>query len=369
MKNIKINSFVIDFNEPLSEFEYNHVRFDGCPNVNNRYLLSKIDYRKNSTLDKNPKRIEVIYEGNKRFAYDTVFNSFTEYFYRVIASDPFGATATSEWLLLRSPEGVPKDYVDLKYLNAQVVSGYQIKVLNMSNFCYYCDSMNRMNRIFNGIIHRFILVVEEFNSDLNQYDGLKNVTFYCDTVCFAELLPTKNAQVYDETIFSEDFDPNANVLLIETKPVTKYLLAVQICTEHGGCTISDFKPFTTNEEAPTGVAAPDATERTATSLRLTWKPPKNSNGNVTGYILRLIDSVNSENAIYFGLNLEYLYENLKSFTTYTFSLEACNRIGCSRSPQSSFTTSEMAPLSVMVPLVVNVDTSIKLKKKNFFKSN
>ncbi len=92
-------------------------------------------------------------------------------------------------------------------------------------------------------------------------------------------------------------------------------------------------------------------------MRLVWQPPKNSNGNVTGYILRLIDSVNSENAIYFGLNLEYLYENLKSFTTYTFSLEACNRIGCNRSPQSSFTTSEMAPLSVMVPAVVNVDTS------------
>ena len=53
---------------------------------------------------------------------------------------------------------------------------------------------------------------------------------------------------------------------------------------------------------------------------------------------------------------------MKSFTTYTFSLEACNRIGCSRSPFVSFTTSEMAPLSVSVPLVVSVtSTSIILK--------
>lgn len=257
MKNIKINGFIIDFNEPLSDFEYNNVRFDGCPNVNDRYLLSKIDYRKNATLDKNPKRVEVIYEGNDRFAYDTMFNSFTEYFYRVIASDQFGATAVSEWLLLRSPEGTPNDYVDLKYLNAQIVSGYQIKVANMSNYCYYCDSMNRINRIFNGIIHRFILVVQQFDTDINQYIGLKNVTFYCDTVCFAKLLPTKNKNVYAENIFVKDFDFNAEELLIETKPVTKYLLGVQICTENGGCTISDFKPLLTNEEAPTGVAAPE----------------------------------------------------------------------------------------------------------------
>lgn len=258
MKNIKINGFIIDFNEPLSDFEYNNVRFDGCPNVNNRYLLSKIDYRKNATLDKNPKRVEVIYEGNDRFAYDTMFNSFTEYFYRVIASDQFGATAISEWLLLRSPEGTPNDYVDLKYLNAQIVSGYQIKVVNMSNYCYYCDSTNRINRIFNGIIHRFILVVQQFDTGINQYIELKNVTFYCDTVCFAKLLPTKNTNVFGENIFVEDFDLNAEELLIETKPVTKYLLGVQICTEHGGCKISDFKPLLTNEEAPTGVAAPEA---------------------------------------------------------------------------------------------------------------
>ena len=45
--------------------------------------------------------------------------------------------------------------------------------------------------------------------------------------------------------------------LREPRSVTKYLLGVQICTEHGGCTISDFKPLLTNEEAPTGVAAPE----------------------------------------------------------------------------------------------------------------
>jgi len=54
--------------------------------------------------------------------------------------------------------------------------------------------------------------------------------------------------------------------------------------------------------------------------------------------------------------------NLESQTSYQFSLEACNRIGCSRSGRVEFKTLEMAPLSVNIPEVVSIEAnSIILK--------
>jgi hypothetical protein len=250
MKNIKINGFLINSTDILSTFEYINVRFDGCPNIQNKNILSKLDQTTDvsqTASNQKQSRVDVIYEGKSRFAFDVSFKPFTEYFYRVTASDPFGKSAVSDWFLLRTPEAEPNDYVDLKYLNANVISGYQISVRNISNYCFYCDSNNRKTRVFNGIINNFVLVVKEFSNLTKNFVNLKNVTFYCETVCFQSLVAT-NSKNYPEGLFQAEFDPNANELFIETKPITKYSLAVKICNSIGGCTLSDFLQLTTNEE-------------------------------------------------------------------------------------------------------------------------
>ena len=70
----------------------------------------------------------------------------------------------------------------------------------------------------------------------------------------------------------------------------------------------------------------------------------------------------TESIAYFGLQREFLVTNLKPLSNYTFSLEACNSRGCGRSSKVSFLTGEMAPLSVSLPIIVNItEESIVLK--------
>lgn len=103
MKNIKINGFLINTNDSLSTFDYINVRFDGCPNTSNKLLLNKLDQSNaDSPLTRrNDTRVDTVYLGKSRFMYDTSFKPFTEYFYRVTASDPFGKSAVSDWFLIR----------------------------------------------------------------------------------------------------------------------------------------------------------------------------------------------------------------------------------------------------------------------------
>jgi len=76
----------------------------------------------------------------------------------------------------------------------------------------------------------------------------------------------------------------------------------------------------------------------------------------------MFDQNRTESVLYFGLSTEFLVTNLASHTAYQFSLEVCNRIGCSRSGRVEFTTREMVPISVSVPEVVSIETnSIILK--------
>lgn len=114
--------------------------------------------------------------------------------------------------------------------------------------------------------------------------------------------------------------------------------------------------MTTLGEVPSGVEPPYLISKTSTTLELEWNGPKYSSGNITGYILRqvLSESSNDENIIYFGLVRYFKVTNLKPLTNYTYSVEACNTIGCTRSSRVSFTTSEIAPLKVATPILLNI---------------
>ena len=72
----------------------------------------------------------------------------------------------------------------------------------------------------------------------------------------------------------------------------------------------------------------------------------------------------TEAVIYFGVGNEFTVANLQAFTSYMFSLEACNQIGCSRSSIVAFSTSEMVPLSVSLPTLVSIDSTSMILKWN-----
>lgn len=224
----------------------------------------------------------------------------------------------------------------------------------MTRFCYYCDSYNSIEnyQIFTGIVIRFVLHVNQFNG--SGFLPHTNETFNCETVCL------KNVRYTNKNTYIEAFKPeensNAIQLTVNTNPVTKYELIVSICTITG-CKSSSSVYLKTLEEAPSGLIPPQLKERGSTWLDLIWPVPERPNGNITGYILRKYGENSTESVLYFGLSNGYMVENLISHFEYEFSLEACNRIGCSRSDRTRFKTLEMIPISVSVPEVIDIDTN------------
>lgn len=79
LRNIRINSFLIDFADLNNLVQYKNVRFDGCPR------LEYLNWRERVSLQENESNIEVISENLNYTSMDTNFLPFTEYFYRVVA--------------------------------------------------------------------------------------------------------------------------------------------------------------------------------------------------------------------------------------------------------------------------------------------
>ena len=294
LKNFKINTFPVDFSDLNNIVIYKNVRFDGCSNLKNLHLKKSL-----KNIIYSQEKITTVYEGNLNTnVFDSKFTSFTEYFYRVVAFNSEGSSS-SEWFLLRTPdEEAPLITIDLKYLKAEAVSGYKILVHNMTNFCFYCDSKFNTDELFTGIIQKFVLNVKEFNSSYNDYLFAKNFTFICDTVCFQSIDENSGlkSQYYD--FIKDDYDSNANVLYIETTPITKYSLSVSVCNRLG-CTESENYFLVTLEEAPDGVYAPFLVEKSSESLLLKWEIPKFPSGYITGYILRSINADSEAIVSYF----------------------------------------------------------------------
>lgn len=268
MKNIKINNFPLDFNDLLYIIEYKHVRFDGCPSVKNLELLES------KLFNQHLPRIEIISNTTSvSEAFDSSFNSFTEYFYRVVAVNTQGESASS-WILVRTPEAILENYIDLKYLDASPISGYKILVRKMSNFCYYCDSASQANEVFKGFTNRFVLTINEFTT--SEFTFLRNVTFYCEKTCVKNY-ENSNKNIYNDQTAIKSSDTNSKELLIDTKPITEYELIVSVCTLTG-CTSSKNFYLKTFKEAPTNVNPPVLKKSAFNSLDLTWNKPNNSNG-------------------------------------------------------------------------------------------
>lgn len=266
--------------------------------------------------------------------------------------------------MIRTSEASPNETIDIeKYLVANPISGYKLLVENMINFCQYCNSSTKLNALFTGIITSFVLTIKEVNQTYQDREVTKprNFTFYCETTCVNPLAEGTN--VY-ESVLKDDQDPLSRSLYIDTTPISTYSLVVSVCNSVG---CSSSKPVfrTSLGEVPDGIFAPQLYNRTSDSIYLNWTEPKYPSGVITGYILRLINRTEADNVVvYFGLRREFRITNLRPLTNYSFTLEVCNSIGCARSSQVSYSTAEMAPLSVQTPSVLKITQDMIILKWN-----
>ncbi|CAF0916506.1 unnamed protein product, partial [Brachionus calyciflorus] len=220
-KEIKINRFQIDFFNNKNQVAYKNVRFDGCPDIS-VYIeeVSPLIEIVNETIDK-----EIL---------DTNFSPYTEYFYRATSFNSQGKSS-SEWFLIRTPDGLPEGQVDIqKYINVKVISGYKILVENIRNFCFYCENWSYQTK---GIIKKITLTV--IGSDKEQI-----FEFFCETICFDQSQQKIEQNGFLGNIFKKYEDPRVNRFFIDTKPITQYSLMIGVCN-NAGCISSEFYNLTT----------------------------------------------------------------------------------------------------------------------------
>ena len=115
-----------------------------------------------------------------------------------------------------------------------------------------------------------------------------------------------------------------------------------------GNSTSDWEQVLLLEAIPEGVLPPVIFNITSTSVTLIISRPLVPNGVITMYhIIRN----NITLATIFD-TLSYTVTNLKPFTTYTFSVQACTAVGCQQSEPTTVTTLESRPLNLAPPTIL-----------------
>lgn len=231
LRNVRVNSFLVVFDDSNNLVNYKNVRFDGCPAAS---LITKLN---SSNLDLDS--FKVVYQGQNTTAFDTQFNSFTEYFYRVVASNSQGESA-SEWLLIRTPEDEPSFNVDISLLEATALSGYQIEIAHMRRFCVYCEIyLYQSEAVFTGIVVKFELLVEAVTVDNDVTGNLsrsQTFEFYCLQSCnVIDDEPSNNGFI---NILNDPRDPRLDSFLVDVTPITTYTMKIRVCNSFK-CTSSE----------------------------------------------------------------------------------------------------------------------------------
>ncbi|XP_075060358.1 usherin [Mixophyes fleayi] len=268
------------------------VNLDGCLSTDR-----SINCRGNDSI--------VIYRGKEQTVHDHNLQPFTEYLYRVIASNEAGS-GISTWSRGRSKAGIPLN--GQSPLRVLGVRGSSVEV-----------AWDRPAGI-RGIIEQYILRAEPENSP--------NIV----TAAF--------------------LDPNqCNGTLTGLLPFTEYAVTLSLCTSSGCSQNSHVLKITTLEEAPSDVQAPTA-ESFPNSLYLHWFPPKHPNGVIQKYTLYMDGW-----QIFRGNGTEYNVTGLATFTAHRFLLTACTAGGCTNSSQVTLLTAQLPPEYLSPPVLRVLDSS------------
>lgn len=119
--------------------------------------------------------------------------------------------------------------------------------------------------------------------------------------------------------------------------------AVIACTSEG-CIASPRTNITTLEAPPASVEAPQVDGATSSVLNVSWSKPATQNGQVTEYVLKLVDK-----EVYRGRDLGVVLSELQPHTSYQLLLSACTSGGCTTSSAVSAFTQEAPPNGLSAP--------------------
>ncbi|KAG7261417.1 hypothetical protein CRUP_006281, partial [Coryphaenoides rupestris] len=129
----------------------------------------------------------------------------------------------------------------------------------------------------------------------------------------------------------------------ELRPHTSYQLALLACTS-GGCTSSTAVTIVTGEAPPTGLQPPTVKVTGPESVEVSWSPPEQPNGIVTGYELRRDGEV-----VYVGPETRYHDFTLLPNVGYSYVVAANNSQGAASSVAAVAKTHSSAPSGVGPP--------------------
>ena len=123
-------------------------------------------------------------------------------------------------------------------------------------------------------------------------------------------------------------------VVAELSPFTVYSFLIQACTSVG-CTNSTESTGETLPDSPSGLAAPNLTALSPSSIEATWLPPAQPNGEILSFELLLFGQDLSQNmTIVSGLNLSATITGLTPNTQYSFQLLVFNAGGSTAQPCS-----------------------------------
>ena len=128
-------------------------------------------------------------------------------------------------------------------------------------------------------------------------------------------------------------------------PSTQYFYTVEAYNGGGG-TESVRVIVHTPQDSPEGLLPPQLQVLSSTSIRATWSPPSQPNGDIISYSI-IINNFETE----VGLVFEYNATDLFPYTQYRFRVESCTTSGCSRSTEVTAQTLEAPPAGVPVPML------------------
>uniref|UniRef100_A0A8D0L665 Usherin n=1 Tax=Sphenodon punctatus TaxID=8508 RepID=A0A8D0L665_SPHPU len=247
----------------------------------------------------------LVYRGKEQSVYESGLQPFTEYLYRVIASNT-GGSVSSSWNRGRTRES-GKTICQTFLVHS--INGYSIEV-----------NWDKPVGVI-GVIEKYILKAYE-------KDG-PNV-------------PIVSAEFSDTRTLTG--------MLTGLQPFTSYDVTLTACTLAGCTESSHALNISTPQEAPEDVQPPTAIPF-PTSLLLSWTAPKRTNGIITQYALYM-DAIQ----IYTGTATKYIVKDLVVFTPHQFLLTAFTLVGCTNSSQVTLFTAQLPPAHVDAPVLTVLDS-------------
>ncbi|KAM4770863.1 usherin [Rhinophrynus dorsalis] len=322
------------------------VNLDGCLSAD-----SSVNCRGNDSI--------IVYSGKEESTYERDLQPFTEYLYRVTASNE-GGSGTSVWSQGRTRAAVPQNVqTPLRLLN---INGYSAEVI-----------WARPTGV-RGVIEQYVLNAYPENNpgavtvsaasidtskDSGTLKGLLPFTKYTVTLSLCTLAGcSENSHVLNISTLEEalaTFTPHQFLLTACTlvgctnssqvtlftaqlppdyvsPPILTILdsttIYVQYVCTGGGCTTSNISMATTEESSPDGVQSPKIQSYSPDSFNISWSKPVHPNGIIRSYGLYM-NGILMQNSSH----LRYFVDGLYPWSKHSFRLQACTAKGCALSKE------------------------------------